>query len=179
MVLVPGELVKKLVDRYSLNMNVIPLSILKRAVQIEFEHKDIIGHDIDKAFHIVMAHLREFPDYYQRLIKMEADASRFWSGKVKPNIYNHNAGPRSTQIRSSRTQTSSIKQERKPRDLYGIRKGSRKRRTAHFYPDYIPKQSNQKREYSVSKSAAERHVSWAAPTDRSIQTESIGPENDS
>jgi hypothetical protein len=30
---------------------------------------------------IALAHLREFPDYYTRLAKMEAEAEAFWEGK--------------------------------------------------------------------------------------------------
>lgn len=161
---VSTEIVKQLANKYNVNTHVVPINILKRAVDIEFEHKDIfdmcqstphrgdiIGNDPDKAFHIVMAHLREYPDYYIRLIKMEAEADKYWTGKVKPDIYNTHAGTKTTQIRSTRASAQTIEQgrrskdtfgARKPSDLYGVRKGVKHRRTAHFYPDYIPKQAN-------------------------------------
>jgi len=30
---------------------------------------------------IARAHLNEFPDYYTRLAKMEAEAERYWAGR--------------------------------------------------------------------------------------------------
>lgn len=32
---------------------------------------------------IALAHLREFPDYYTRLAKMEQEADAYWKGKEK------------------------------------------------------------------------------------------------
>jgi len=36
---------------------------------------------------IVIAHLLEFPDYYERLKKMEEKAESFWKTKNKKNIF--------------------------------------------------------------------------------------------
>jgi hypothetical protein len=32
---------------------------------------------------ITLAHMKEFPDYYERLERMEADADRYWAERVK------------------------------------------------------------------------------------------------
>lgn len=167
---VSTEVVKQLANKYHINEAVVPVNILKKAVDIEFEHKDIIGNDPNKAFHIAMAHLREYPDYYVRLIKMEAEAEKYWTGKVKPDIYSTHAGTKTTQIRSARASTQTIEQGRRSKDLYGVRKGVKHRRTAHFYPDYIPKQANQQRERKTRESSTQTDVGGRDTADRGIQT---------
>ena len=34
---------------------------------------------------IALAHLKEFPDYYERLERMESEAERDWAGKLPPD----------------------------------------------------------------------------------------------
>jgi hypothetical protein len=48
------------------------LDQLKRGIKVEFEHKDIIGDDVEKSAKIAIAHLKEMPDYYTKLKKMES-----------------------------------------------------------------------------------------------------------
>jgi len=54
---------------------------------VELEHgavapkTDVTHDDPLLTGKIALAHLTEFPDYYTRLAKMEADAKRFWSAK--------------------------------------------------------------------------------------------------
>jgi len=36
---------------------------------------------------IVISHLLEFPDYYKRLQKFEASADKYWSNKIKKDIF--------------------------------------------------------------------------------------------
>lgn len=48
------------------------LEQLKQGIKIEFEHKDIIGDDVEKSAKIAIAHLKEIPDYYTKLKKMES-----------------------------------------------------------------------------------------------------------
>ena len=45
-----------------------------KGMGIEQEHSDIVGQDTIKLAKIALAHLREIPDYYTRLIKMEEEA---------------------------------------------------------------------------------------------------------
>lgn len=53
---------------------------------VELEHGrrqdgklDVTHDDVDKTIKIALAHLREFPDYYDRLTKMEQEAEEYWS----------------------------------------------------------------------------------------------------
>ena len=54
---------------------------------VELEHgtvgpkTDVTNDDPLKTGKIALAHLTEFPDYYTRLAKMEAEAQRFWGSK--------------------------------------------------------------------------------------------------
>lgn len=72
--------------RLGVNFDVVPLPIWVQAVNIETEHRDLIGGSLIKAAKIALAHLQEFPDYYQRLIRMEKAAERYWKGKDKPTV---------------------------------------------------------------------------------------------
>lgn len=47
-------------------------SQIKKGIGVEMEHTN----DREKAIEIVMDHLSEFPDYYDRLIKMEKQAEK-------------------------------------------------------------------------------------------------------
>lgn len=49
-------------------------SQIQKGVKIETEHTG----DKEKATEIAMDHLTEFPDYYDRLEKMEVDAKKKW-----------------------------------------------------------------------------------------------------
>ncbi len=57
---------------------------------VELEHgsvapkTDVTHDDPLRTGKIALAHLTEFPDYYTRLAKMEAEAKRFWASK-KPS----------------------------------------------------------------------------------------------
>jgi len=164
------------VDKYNVNTNIVPMDILRKAVDIEFEHKDIIGLNPDKAFKIAMAHLREYPDYYQRLIKLESKANEYWRGKIKPSIYTNGTRASSTEIRSARIKTETSGPKRPKRsDLYGVRKGTRARRTTHIYSDYISKQTPIKSQQEIGQSKTQKHVSWRASEDRGVQTGDVGP----
>jgi hypothetical protein len=57
----------------------------RAGLHVELEHgrrdpeTDVTGDDPIVTGKIARAHLNEFPDYYTRLSKMEAEAERFWS----------------------------------------------------------------------------------------------------
>lgn len=44
-------------------------------------HTNVTNDDILVTAKIALAHLNEFPDYYTRLEKMEAEAEAYWEGK--------------------------------------------------------------------------------------------------
>lgn len=59
----------------------------RRGLEVEFEHgsrdpeTDVTGDDEIKTGKIAWAHLKEFPDYYTRLDRLEAEADAFWSSR--------------------------------------------------------------------------------------------------
>ena len=59
----------------------------KRGMNVELEHgtrnasTNVSNDDSLTTGKIALAHLKEFPDYYDRLEKMEKEADRFWSKK--------------------------------------------------------------------------------------------------
>lgn len=169
-------------NKFNVNTDVVPLKMLNKAIDIEFEHKDIIGHDPEKAFKIAMAHLREYPDYYKRLIKLEAKADEYWRGKVKPNIYTNDA-THSTKVGATRNETTTVKPKRavsnrvelsqtRVRDVYGVRKGVRARRVQHFYPDYVPPKDTQRK---TGQPQAKRYTGRRTTEDRGFQTDDAEP----
>jgi len=71
----------------NINVKAIGWIQLKKGIKTEQEHS-YAKHSLERLLTIVLEHLSEFPDYYQRLEKMEDEAKAFWKGKKKPNIYN-------------------------------------------------------------------------------------------
>ena len=51
---------------------------LEMGIEVELEHTS----DRKVSEKIAKDHLREFPDYYTRLKKMEAEAKRYWNKKI-------------------------------------------------------------------------------------------------
>jgi len=60
-------------DKFNVSLDKIQAQ-LKKGVKIESEHTD----DKEKAKEIAMDHITEFPDYYDRLNKMEKEADKEW-----------------------------------------------------------------------------------------------------
>jgi hypothetical protein len=60
---------------------------LRRGMEVELEHgrrdpaTDVTGDDLLLTGKIALAHLNEFPDYYARLSRMEAQARAYWEGE--------------------------------------------------------------------------------------------------
>jgi Protein of unknown function (DUF5661) len=54
-------------------------------MDVEFEHgshdpqTDVTGDDPILTGKIALAHMKEFPDYYERLERMEQEAERYWA----------------------------------------------------------------------------------------------------
>lgn len=59
----------------------------RRGMEVELEHgtensfTNITNDDALTTGKIALAHLNEFPDYYDRLDKLEEEAKSFWAGK--------------------------------------------------------------------------------------------------
>lgn len=76
-----------------LNEKLLPIKLWTYAVNVELEHASLLSELGVKqkdyflfAGKIALAHLLEFPDYYQRLKEMESEAEKYWKNKSKPLV---------------------------------------------------------------------------------------------
>lgn len=62
----------------------IDLEQFRRGLEVELEHgsrdpeTDVTHNDMTLTGKIAWAHLKEFPDYYTRLDRLEAEADAYW-----------------------------------------------------------------------------------------------------
>ena len=62
----------------------IDLAQFRRGLEVEFEHgahdpeTNVTNDDVVLTGKIAWAHLKEFPDYYTRLDRLEAEADAYW-----------------------------------------------------------------------------------------------------
>ena len=92
---VTKTLARKLVDKYNINTDVVPLEEIVIGIKTELEHgsmygslTNIIKDDTELAFKIALAHLHEDPRYYYFLQKQEKRREIYWSKRTKPSIFN-------------------------------------------------------------------------------------------
>lgn len=77
---------RKAGEELGVDWNRIDPEELRRGMQVELEHgrrdpaTDVTGDDMLLTAKIALAHLKEFPDYYVRLARMEEEAKAFWRG---------------------------------------------------------------------------------------------------
>jgi hypothetical protein len=70
-----------------INWKSIELEQFRRGLEVELEHgardpeTDVTHDDLNLTGKIAWAHLKEFPDYYTRLDKLEADADTYWTSR--------------------------------------------------------------------------------------------------
>lgn len=63
---------------------------VRKGMEVELEHGtrfpdlDVTGNDPVITAKIALAHLREFPDYYERLESMEREADAAWAVMAEP-----------------------------------------------------------------------------------------------
>ncbi|HET7039843.1 MAG TPA: DUF5661 family protein [Gemmatimonadales bacterium] len=63
----------------------VDLGQFRRGLEVELEHgtrdpeTNVTNDDLALTGKIALAHLREFPDYYTRLDKLEAEAGEYWA----------------------------------------------------------------------------------------------------
>lgn len=76
---------RRIGDGLGIDWEEIDLSEFRVGLGVELEHgtsdpqTDVTGDDEILTGKIALAHLREFPDYYTRLEKLEAEADEYWS----------------------------------------------------------------------------------------------------
>lgn len=83
----------KMMKEFDINPDVVPVKVFLYGMNVELEHgtripvSNITDDDITMTTQIVIAHLLEAPDYYQRLKRMEKTMDKYWEGKRKPKIW--------------------------------------------------------------------------------------------
>ena len=84
---ISSEEAKQLGIILGLDWKKIDLEQFHRGLDVEFEHgardpeTNVTNDDLTLTGTIVWAHLKEVPDYYTRLDKLEADADAYWTAR--------------------------------------------------------------------------------------------------
>ncbi|MGB5667706.1 MAG: DUF5661 family protein [Maribacter sp.] len=79
--------VKEIGDNLGINWEEVNLDEFTMGIKVEFEHgtrfpeTNVTNNDKNLTGKIAWAHLKEFPDYYTRLEKMEKEAEEHWTDK--------------------------------------------------------------------------------------------------
>ena len=74
-------------DEIGVDWNRFDLEEFRAGMDVEFEHgshdpqTDVTHDDPIVTGKIALAHMKEFPDYYTRLERMELEAEEYWAGK--------------------------------------------------------------------------------------------------
>ena len=82
-----SEEAKRVGDEIGVDWSRFDLEEFRAGMDVEFEHgsrdpqTDVTGDDPIVTGKIALAHMKEFPDYYTRLERMEAEAERYWDEK--------------------------------------------------------------------------------------------------
>lgn len=93
MVKITKKNAKEMADYLNIDLRKISLKNWMYALKVELEHgkeysiTNVTNDDLLMTSKIALAHLLEFPDYYQRLREMEKQAKLFWKNKPKQNIF--------------------------------------------------------------------------------------------
>ena len=81
------EEAKRVGDAIGVDWDRFDLELFRAGMDVEFEHgshdpqTDVTGDDPIVTGKIALAHMKEFPDYYERLEKMEREAERDWAAR--------------------------------------------------------------------------------------------------
>ncbi len=78
---------KRIGGLLQINWDRVDLDQFRRGLEVEFEHgshdpdTNVTNDDAVLTGKIAWAHLKEFPDYYTRLARLEADADAYWASR--------------------------------------------------------------------------------------------------
>jgi hypothetical protein len=78
------EEARRVGDEIGVDWDRFDLEQFRAGMDVEFEHgshdpqTDVTGDDPITTGKIALAHMKEFPDYYERLERMEKEAERDW-----------------------------------------------------------------------------------------------------
>ena len=84
---VTEEQAKEVGEKLGLKWDEFDVDQFRRGMEVELEHgthdpeTNVSDDDLLTTGKIALAHLREFPDYYDRLEKMEEEAEEYWKKK--------------------------------------------------------------------------------------------------
>jgi len=79
-----AEEARKIGEKLGIAWKAFTVEQFKRGINVELEHglrdpaTNVTNNDPVMTGKIALAHLNEFPDYYDRLEKMEKDADKYW-----------------------------------------------------------------------------------------------------
>ena len=83
-----AEKAKTIGDELGIKWDKFDVEQFRRGMDVELEHGSELGQIVNvtnddplMTGKIALAHLMEFPDYYDRLDKMEDEAHKFWDAK--------------------------------------------------------------------------------------------------
>jgi len=82
-----AEEARRVGDEIGVDWNRFDLEQFRAGMDVELEHgshdpqTDVTGDDPVVTGKIALAHMKEFPDYYERLERMEREAERYWAEK--------------------------------------------------------------------------------------------------
>ena len=85
--------VRKVGDKLKVNWDVVSIDTLHIGMKVEMEHgyinmrTNVTNNDLRKTALIALAHIAEFPDYYVRLKRMEAQADKYWKGRKRSDVF--------------------------------------------------------------------------------------------
>jgi len=74
-------------DGLGIDWGQVDLDQFRRGLEVELEHgardpeTNVTDDDMQLTGKIAWAHLKEFPDYYTRLDKLEAEADAYWTSR--------------------------------------------------------------------------------------------------
>jgi len=78
------EEARRVGDEIGVDWNRFDVEQFRAGMDVEYEHgshdiqTDVTGDDPIVTGKIALAHMKEFPDYYERLARMEQEAEREW-----------------------------------------------------------------------------------------------------
>ena len=81
---------RRIGDGLGIDWQTVDIEEFRRGLEVELEHgahdpeTDVTGDDMTLTGKIAWAHLKEFPDYYTRLDKLEAEADAWWASRRPP-----------------------------------------------------------------------------------------------
>ena len=84
---VDAEEARKVGAALGIDWTEVDLQQFRRGLEVELEHgardpeTDVTNDDPTLTGKIAWAHLKEFPDYYSRLDKLEAEADAYWASR--------------------------------------------------------------------------------------------------